>query len=193
MRIQPRYLLSILALVILLARGAAAQTDTSRPATPTVDSTARPSTPPSRGTAPATPPAPAYHMTKSPLTATLFGIIPGGGQVYDENYIRAVAFAGVCGFFIGRAIYYNGLYQTKASEVEALPATDTRVARLKLQRESYRDTRDLNAALYLGCHILSLIDAYVGAHLFDFDVSDDASSRIMIDPIGRQVAFSIRW
>ena len=50
----------------------------------------------------------------------------------------------------------------------------------KNRREFYRDNRDMSAFYLLGVYVLATVDAYVGAHLFDFDVSDDAISyRIM--------------
>jgi hypothetical protein len=180
-----RYHLIILPALLVMAAGlASAQTDTLRRAAPADTSTFR------RSDTGSVEPA---HMTKSPLTATLLSIIPGGGQIYDHNYFRAALFAGACGWFIGRAIYFHTLFVQKADQVSALSPSDSRVPLLKAQRELYRDDRDNNFAFYLGCHILCMIDAYVGAHLFDFDVGEDISSKIYLDPFSRQVTFSARW
>lgn len=132
------------------------------------------------------------HRAKDPMTATLLSIIPGGGQVYNHDYFRAVLFAGACGFFLGEAIYYQVHFSQKASQVDALAPTDPTLPLLKQQREFYRDQRDQTFAYYLGCHILCMIDAYVGAHLFDFNV-DDISSKVTFDPFGQRVNLSLRW
>ncbi len=134
-----------------------------------------------------------FTMTKSPTTAILFSIIPGGGQIYNQQYWKAPLFAGAAGFFIYRVIYYHNLFSDKADEADRAGQQNPNYSRLKLQRENYRDNRDLNAAYFLGVEILGMIDAYVGAHLFDFNVDDDVSSRIYLDPMNTAVGFSIRW
>lgn len=180
MRSIPRYLLQVTAVLLFGTSVASAQADSARPDSP-------PRRMDSIGT------SSEARMTKSPLAATLYGIIPGGGQVYNEQYLRAGLFAGACGVFLGRAIYYHTLFIRKADEVSALPEGSPRLTSLKTQREIYRDTRDLNFAIYLGVHILSLVDAYVGAYLYDFDVDDDISSRVTVDPLGQQVTLTLRW
>ena len=49
--------------------------------------------------------------------------------------------------------------------------------RYKDIREFYRDQRDL-FAIYLGLtYLLTLVDAYVDAHLFDFSVTESPENR----------------
>lgn len=77
---------------------------------------------------------------KSPTRAVVFSLIPGGGQLYNNQYIKAgILFGGALVLGIGRQL-----------------ATE-------------RDTRD-NLSWYLvGLYIYNLIDAYVDAHLDGFD------------------------
>jgi len=42
-------------------------------------------------------------------------------------------------------------------------------------REVYRDNRDLSGLVFLVTYALAAVDAYVGAHLYDFDVDEDVS------------------
>lgn len=139
-----------------------------------------------------------YTMTKSPTTAVLLSVLPGAGQVYNEQYIKAALFAGAAGFFAAQAIRYHLSFARKADEVEALPLDDSTGTRdfRKREREFFRDNRDLNAAYYLGVWLLASIDAYVGAHLFDFDVDggeDGLSSRFYLDPTRMGVGVMMRW
>lgn len=134
-----------------------------------------------------------FVMTKSPTTAILFSIVPGGGQFYNEQYWKIPLFAGTAGYFIYRVIYYHNLFSEKADQAEDVGRDSPAYNRLKSEREFYRDERDLNAAYFLGVEILNMIDAYVGAHMFDFDVDDDVSSRIYLDPLNNSVGLSIRW
>ncbi|MCE7935053.1 MAG: hypothetical protein DYG96_10730 [Chlorobi bacterium CHB2] len=139
----------------------------------------------------ATPPSTA--MTKNPTTAVLLSLIPGGGQIYNEQYWKAPLFVGVAGFFVFQAVRYHNLYRDQAKLVAATPETDNAYARLKQIREIYRDERDVNIAYYLGIDILCMVDAYVGAHLFDFNVDDDLTSRIWFNPVNPGIGVSLQW
>ena len=135
-------------------------------------------------------------MTKSPMVATVLSIVPGAGQLYNQDYWKVPLFAVAGGFFVYRTVYYHNLFTDKVDELDATPVDSSTVSRrllLRTQREFYRDNRDLNFAYFIGVEILSMIDAYVGAHLFDFDVDDDLSSRIMLDPERMGVRFTMRW
>lgn len=139
-----------------------------------------------------------YRMTKSPTAAVLFSIVPGGGQLYNGQPIKAGLFAGVAGYFAFQVIRYHTRFREKADEVDALPLDDSTGLRdfRKREREIFRDNRDLNGAYYIGVTLLSMIDAYVGAHLFDFDVDDSEdglSSRLYLDPTRTGVGLMLRW
>jgi hypothetical protein len=135
-----------------------------------------------------------FTMTKNPTLAILYSIVPGGGQLYNEDpWWKPTLFFGAAAFFAVRTVYYHDLFIEKADQVDALPDTDVTRSALVRQREFYRDNRDLNFAYFLGVEILNMIDAYVGAHLFDFDVDDDLSSRFYLDPQRYGVGVVMRW
>ncbi len=48
---------------------------------------------------------------------------------------------------------------------------------LKRRKDYYRRYRDLSIIITVGVYALSIVDAYVDAHLFDFDISPDLSMR----------------
>jgi hypothetical protein len=184
----PRFFIFLLFLAIT-ALSAHAQVDTGRAAS-AVDSIPRTdSTRPQSFFADTA----AFVMTKSPVTAVICSIIPGGGQLYNEQYWKVPLFAGAAGYFIWRVIYYNDLFQKKAAEAAVHPPTSSMYSSLKQQRESYRDARDLNAAYVLGIELLGMIDAYVGAHMFDFTVGEGVSSRIYLTPDRPGMGFYMRW
>ncbi|HVK38204.1 MAG TPA: DUF5683 domain-containing protein [Candidatus Kapabacteria bacterium] len=147
---------------------------------------------------PSQPPAPGYVMTKSPTVAVVLSVVPGGGQLYNEQYLKSAAFVSVASFFAVQTIRNHVRFLEKVDEVNAIPLDDTTGAAAfpKREREFYRDNRDLNAAYFIGVQILSMIDAYVGAHLFDFDVDngeDGLSSRLYLDPERMGVGVMMRW
>jgi hypothetical protein len=115
------------------------------------------------------------------------------GQFYNKQYWKVPVFLGVSAFFMGRAIYYNNRFLEKKAQYDTLAANSSIRSTVKLQREFYRDNRDLNVAYFLGVEILNMIDAYVGAHLFDFDVGEDLKSRIYLDPNHYGAGVEVRW
>jgi TM2 domain-containing membrane protein YozV len=117
-----------------------------------------------------------FRMRKSPTTAVLLSaIIPGAGQFYNESYWKIPIIGGLVGYFGYEYFRNNNLYkdyksQYAASQTELNPNGDFG---LKTLREFYRDQRDDFVWYFLIVYVVGLVDAYVDAHLFDFDVSED--------------------
>jgi hypothetical protein len=116
-----------------------------------------------------------YKMTKSPTKAMLFSaVIPGAGQFYNKSYWKIPIIWGVGGYFVYEIIKNNNSYIDYRdlyanSQTPSNPNGDVRYKNL---REFYRDQRD-QFYLYAGLvYLINIVDAYVDAHLFDFDVSD---------------------
>jgi hypothetical protein len=113
-----------------------------------------------------------FVMQKSPTWAMLrSAVIPGWGQFYNESYWKIPIIWGLSAWFLyvwnqqnDNYLLYKGLYNQSLSE------TSNGISRYKELRDFYRDDRDL-FAVYLGLtYFLNIIDAYVDAHLYDFDV-----------------------
>lgn len=121
----------------------------------------------------------AEQKSKNPTTAVLLSLpLPGLGQFYNEQYWKIPVFTGTCAvtavlFFNNNADFNNTtvLYEKAVAE-KANPAV---IDRLFRQKEAYRDNRDLAAFVFATTYILAAVDAYVGAHLYSFDVGDDLS------------------
>lgn len=110
-----------------------------------------------------------YSFTKSP-TGALFrsAVLPGWGQFYNESYYKVPVIAGLAAWFGYNYFSNNNLYNDYKTLYQN---TGNRL--YYLNREFYRDQRD-NFAIYLGIlYVANLIDAYVDAHLFDFNVEED--------------------
>lgn len=138
-----------------------------------------------------------------PLRAVWMGVIlPGYGQIYNRSYWKLPI---VYGGFMGCAYaisWNNRLYTdykqayrdiltdtdgTKTSYIDILPdgytiemmggkSNYTNV--LKNKQNTYRRYRDLSIVATVLVYALSLIDAYVDAQLFDFDISTDLSMTV---------------
>ena len=113
-----------------------------------------------------------FVMQKSPWGAVArSAILPGLGQFYNESYWKIPVIWGFAAWFIYEWIQNNDLYKTNGDLY-----IQTGEELYRTYRDFYRDQRD-NFTIYLvAVYLLNLIDAYVDAHLFDFDIDEDIST-----------------
>jgi hypothetical protein len=116
------------------------------------------------------------------LAATL----PGAGQAYNRKYWKIpIVYVGLTA--AGYALVTNQK-NYKDSKNNYLALTDTlestvsqsskSAAELLADIDGYRRYRDLSVLALLAWHGLTIIDANVDAHFFNWDVSEDLSLRI---------------
>ncbi|MBX7154174.1 MAG: DUF5683 domain-containing protein [Candidatus Kapaibacterium sp.] len=135
-------------------------------------------------------------MTKSPTGAVLRSIAcPGWGQLYNESYIKSALFFGGAATCVTIIVWNQQQFANATTLYENTPDTDPNKNLNYRRKEFYRDQRDVAGLWLLGVYALSAIDAYVGAHLYDFDVSD---KNVTVLPVsdGRNfvsLQCSIRW
>jgi hypothetical protein len=136
-----------------------------------------------------------HHMTKSPTTAVLLSMaLPGLGQFYNEQYWKAPIFltaAGASVFFI----VDNQRQFADASDVydDAVANNDPNQDFYLRQREFYRDNRDLAIAALLVTYLIAGVDAYVGAHLYDYTVDQPVAIYPAWGTYGPQITMAYRW
>ena len=138
----------------------------------------------------------------------LGAILPGAGQIYNHSYWKLPivygAFMG-CGYAIGlnhnRYSSYKTAYLDLYNDIQAGTVTEdagksyiavipegynlTRVggesrwlSTLQNQQNIYRRYRDYSVLATVIVYALTLVDAYVDAQLFDYDISPDLSLNI---------------
>lgn len=138
-------------------------------------------------------------FTPVPRKATLFALIPGGGQIYNHKYWKLpIVYGGFMGCIY--ALTWNGqMYSdykqayldimdtdpdTKSYEDFLPPSYDIASNEtwlksvLKNRKDRYRRYRDMSIFAFAGVYAISIIDAYVDAELSHFDISDDLSLRL---------------
>jgi len=138
--------------------------------------------------------------------AILWGLLPGGGQIYNRKYWKLPI---VWGAFM--ACYYsiawnNRQYQEYHAAYRDLSSADPEHntawlvfapsgakasdyqqyqsslrSTLKRGNDFYRRNRDLSVVASILVYGLSILDAYVDAELFSFDISPDLSLRVVPD------------
>ena len=138
----------------------------------------------------------------------LGAVIPGAGQIYNRSYWKLpIVYGGFMGCiyaitwtnnqYIGykdayRDIYYdmqNGTLSDSPDKsynailpegytIETMGGASTYQGRLKEWQNTARRNRDLSILVSIAVYALSLVDAYVDAQLFDFDISNDLSLNV---------------
>ncbi|MFN3194998.1 MAG: DUF5683 domain-containing protein [Chlorobiota bacterium] len=149
------------------------------------------------------------YMSKSPSGALWRSVIPGWGQLYNEEYWKAPILFGSAVGLGSLIVYFNSEYLSYSDQLEQatmkgskIPIesaddlsdtyfpikknnlTDFEIKQLEGNKESFRDSRDMMAFYLLGVYIISAVDAYVGAHLYDFDVDDNIGYNVGVNGAG---------
>ncbi|MDR2955358.1 MAG: DUF5683 domain-containing protein [Prevotella sp.] len=142
------------------------------------------------------------NSTKAVIYSAIF---PGLGQAYNRKYWKLpIIYGGALGLVYaitwnGRVYNdYNNAYRDLVLNVQGgsyinfLPpgmtspddwsgGRDAFQDALKRKKDFFRRNRDLAIIVSVGVYALCMIDAYVDAQLYDFDVSPDLS--LMITPV----------
>ncbi len=120
--------------------------------------------------------------------ALLMAIIPGGGQIYNKKYWKLpIVYGG-----LGLSIYniqknkreYKRFDQARTYRLDHNPNTvDTEFPNLTLDainriRQGYDKNVQLSYIMTGLVYSLSIMDAFVDAHLSEFDVGDDLSLKL---------------
>jgi len=132
-------------------------------------------------------------MTKSPALAVgLSAILPGAGQFYNESYWKVPIVVGLGAYFVSGWIRNDNLaedyrIQYEESKTEEDPDGD---GTLLSTRDFYKNQRDTFVWYFVILYVANLVDAYVDANLYDFDVGDDLTLRVLPE-IGQRSEQSI--
>ena len=140
----------------------------------------------------------------NPTKAVLYSLMfPGLGQAYNRKYWKLPI---VYGGFMGCAYaitwngeQYNGYKQAYRDISDDNPNTNSwknylrfgvdadnlsqsdlsmYINAFKNKKDFYRRNRDLSIIVTVGVYVLCMLDAYVDAQLFDFDINPDLSMKV---------------
>jgi hypothetical protein len=111
------------------------------------------------------------------LAMLLSALLPGAGQIYAHRYYTVPIIWGFGAYFSLIAIKQNKQYQDYrgkyAESVRLDTAKHSGNADFLRSREFYHNQRDQFIFYLALTYILNIVDAYVGAVLYNFDVSDN--------------------
>jgi hypothetical protein len=135
----------------------------------------------------------------------LGAVVPGLGQIYNRSYWKLpIVYGGLMGCVYAitwtnnqydsykqayRDIYYDIQHGTLSESpdksyiailpegytISSMGGASTYQSRLKEWQNASRRNRDMSILATIAVYALSLIDAYVDAQLFNFDISNDLS------------------
>jgi hypothetical protein len=97
---------------------------------------------------------------KSPWGAVLrSAVIPGWGQLYTEEYVKAGLALTINGFFLYQIYHYEMKWR------------DTK-------KQDYREKRNDYTWYFAISYLLTLVDAYINAYLYKFDEAMEISQNL---------------
>ena len=110
----------------------------------------------------------------SPTRAWVYSaVLPGLGQIYNRKYWKLPIVYGIMGG-VGYWIWYNTQqYRIWLAEYEEVQSTIN-----QNYLKAWRRQVELSYITLVGAHALQILDAYVDAHLFYWDVTPDLTLRI---------------
>jgi Family of unknown function (DUF5683) len=119
-----------------------------------------------------------FKATRSPgLAIGLSAVVPGAGQIYAQRYWTLPFIWGFGYWFVRQYraadrqyVMWRGTYTTS---LNSAPPAGFALADIKRIRDFYRDERDRFAFYLALTYVLNLVDAYVGASLYNFDVGEN--------------------
>lgn len=111
----------------------------------------------------------AIGLFANPRSAMLYSAaLPGGGQIYNREYVKAGIVIALQGYLSGMAIYNDSKVQDYKEKLSGTSDAYT-LQYYQQQVDEYR-ARRTSDIWWIGITMaLSMMDAYVDAHLSDFD------------------------
>ena len=131
-----------------------------------------------------------WQRRKSPTVAMVSSfLVPGLGQLYNEREFWALVAVGVEFYFVSSMVAEQRETNRLRAEVNADPTND----RLRALFELHRDNR-IESTWLLGLSILlSGIQSFVDAHLFDFDDSPLPIEVVPLKEAGGAAGLRVRF
>jgi len=117
------------------------------------------------------------NKIKSPRKAMICSlVIPGLGQLYNGSLLKGIMFFGAEVGLLTNSIYLNQKFKE---------STDDYV------REFYIENRNISTWWLVGVKLLSILDAYVDAHLYNFDESPNLNFYFAPSITDKKILFSV--
>lgn len=116
---------------------------------------------------------------KKSATIAIFksALLPGWGQWYNEQKLKAIIVFGGELVLMTNVMYFNQKVQASQTSGEKI---------------FYEENRSRYVWWFFGVYLLNLLDAYVDAHLWDFEIGPDLSFSNMLS-LETPFMFRLKW
>ncbi len=110
--------------------------------------------------------------------AMISAVLPGYGQVYNGAIWKVPILYGLLGYFGYRAFDFNDSY-VEYRDKYAQDPDGPDASRFQDERDSYQEKRNQQFLFLALAYLAGIVDAYVDAHLYDFDsISEEGISSV---------------
>lgn len=141
-------------------------------------------------------------IDRRPRNAFWLGmLLPGGGQIYNDRWWKLpIAYIGYGGALynikFNRGIYneWNEYYELALKtnmKVEVRPGILFDAKQIKVYRDKARDQKDVALFIAIGAHLIISLEAYVDAHLKNFNIDEDLSIKAFPESKGIGIAYAL--
>ena len=129
----------------------------------------------------------ASSSSKVPSIAALYSAaLPGLGQYYNDKYWKIPLVYGAMGASVYMVFWNQANYDVflEAYRIRLSGGIDDYFYTLKEEKQliswmdHYRNQRDMSILITVGLYVFNILDAYVDAHLTDFNINNDLSLKV---------------
>ncbi len=117
-------------------------------------------------------------------------VAPGFGQIYNHAAWKLPIYYGLLGYFAAGAVSDNSKYLDNMYAYRADPNGADATAAAD-RRDDYRKRRNSKIVWFCVTYLVGVLDAYVDAHLFDFDRVQSEGLGDAAPPLHREPAVSL--
>ena len=110
----------------------------------------------------------AQPVNKDPTKAVIYSLFPGGGQIYNEAYIKAGAVIGFQSYLLATAIHNNDKVNDYKDKI-SITTDPILIESYKSKQKNYKEKRTRDIWLMGLTMAFSTLDAYIDAHLSNFN------------------------
>lgn len=109
-----------------------------------------------------------FDTGRIPGRAALFSLmLPGGGQLYNQSYLKAIGVAGIEVYLISKLVYDLNRSSEYRDQANGASSSSEQAFYEDLEEDYFR--RSQTDRWWLGTVVfLSMVDAYVDAHLYNY-------------------------